>query len=420
MSAIEVTNVSKKYRIYHNANGGVAEDTFRARLSSLFKNPISVISSSGYVDFWALKNISFKVNKGDVLGVIGYNGAGKSTLLKILSQVTPPTRGEITIKGRIASLLEIGTGFHPELTGRENIYLYGSIIGMDKREIDKHYQSIVDFSGVEKFLDTPVKKYSSGMRLRLAFSVSVYLNSDIILIDEILSVGDYGFRKKCYEKILSITSKSDKTVIIVGHDMHTIRSLCNNCILLDEGKIVMHDRTDLVADRYIKKIENEQVGYLDGAQKRMGQKNIWFERVNVFNSLFSDQIRSGDGLRIEMDYDSNFKDIISDLRIAIAVSNEENFKLTKFDNMITKKSFSYCKPKGRIICNTNAVNFERGKYYLTIVIYVSGILQDRIEKVGVNILDNYDPFQFIDYNKYRMVSPKKETPILIGHSFTIE
>ncbi|MBU0619511.1 ABC transporter ATP-binding protein, partial [Patescibacteria group bacterium] len=220
MPIIEVKNISKKYNITHQQGGYVA---LRDVLTNVFKNPFQfaknkakqAIGKAGKEEFWALKDINFSVEQGEIIGIIGPNGAGKSTLLKILTQITPPTTGEIKMRGRVASLLEVGTGFHPELTGRENIFLNGAIMGMTKKEINAKFNDIVEFSGIEKFLDTPVKRYSSGMHVRLAFSVAAHLEPDILLIDEVLAVGDADFQKKCLGKMEEVTKKDGRTILFV-------------------------------------------------------------------------------------------------------------------------------------------------------------------------------------------------------------
>jgi len=233
---IRVKNVSKKYRITHQQLHYFA---LRDVLTRCLKKPFEFFKKKDFndsmEDFWALKNVSFDVKEGEVVGIIGRNGSGKTTLLKMLSRITYPTEGEICLRGRVGSLLEVGTGFHAELTGRENIYLNGSIVGMKKREIDRKFDEIVEFSGVEKFLDTPVKRFSSGMYVRLAFSVAAHLEPEILLVDEVLAVGDVQFQKKCLGKMKDV-SKSGRTVLFVSHNMAVVRKLCNRTILLDHGQ----------------------------------------------------------------------------------------------------------------------------------------------------------------------------------------
>ncbi len=227
---LEVQNISKEFLI------GANNEPYLA-LRDILANPFKLLNQPKKEIFKALDDVSFSVMPGESIGIIGRNGAGKSTLLKILSKITPPTSGKIICRGRIAALLEVGTGFHPELTGRENVYMNGSILGMRKWEIDKHFDEIVDFSGVEKFLDTPLKRYSSGMQLRLAFAVAAHLEPEILIIDEVLAVGDAEFQKKCLGKMDEV-SKSGRTVIFVSHNMGAVKSLCNMGIVLQAGGLV--------------------------------------------------------------------------------------------------------------------------------------------------------------------------------------
>lgn len=239
---LDVQHITKEFKIGAKQEGYLS---FRDLLANPFKKKEPAINT-----ILALNDVSFTVNRGESIGIIGRNGAGKSTLLKILSKITPPSSGKITCRGRIASLLEVGTGFHPELTGRENIYMNGSILGMRKAEIDKHFDAIVDFSGVEVFLDTPLKRYSSGMQLRLAFAVAAHLEPEILIIDEVLAVGDAEFQKKCLNKMDEV-SKSGRTVLFVSHDMNAIKKLSKNAILLDGGMIIKSGDVEKVIPIYL-------------------------------------------------------------------------------------------------------------------------------------------------------------------------
>src|SRR3989338_1198855 len=253
---IEIKNVGKKYNITHQRGGYVA---LRDVLANVFKNPFrfakakakQVVGLTKKEEFWALREVSVEIKQGEIIGIIGRNGAGKSTLLKILTGITPPTEGEIVMRGRTASLLEVGTGFHPELTGRENIFLNGAILGMTKKEIVGKFNEIVTFSGVEKFLDTPVKYYSSGMYVRLAFSVAAHMEPDILLVDEVLAVGDAEFQKKCLGKMEEVTKQEGRTILFVSHNMDAIQNLCQRCILLNNGKIQAIGQTDEVVKTYL-------------------------------------------------------------------------------------------------------------------------------------------------------------------------
>jgi lipopolysaccharide transport system ATP-binding protein len=244
-TVIKVESLSKKYILSHQkqerytALRDVISDKFRGmkkKIVSPFTFHRSHFADPTHEEFWALKDVSFEINQGDRVGIIGRNGAGKTTLLKILSRITEPTTGRVTIKGRVASLLEVGTGFHPELTGRENIFLNGAILGMSKAEIKKKFDEIVDFAEVEKFLDTPVKRYSSGMYVRLAFAVAAHLEPEILIVDEVLAVGDAQFQKKCLGKMEDVSAKEGRTVLFVSHNMGAISALCSKVVLLKQGR----------------------------------------------------------------------------------------------------------------------------------------------------------------------------------------
>ena len=256
-TVISVEKVSKAYRLGQIGGGTLREDF--ARWSAKLRgkpDPLLKIGEEHHArkmgeQFWALDDISFKVGQGEVLGIIGRNGAGKSTLLKILSQVTTPTSGEIKIKGRIASLLEVGTGFHPELTGRENMFLNGAILGMTKAEIRRKFDEIVAFSEIEEFIDTPVKRYSSGMYVRLAFAVAAHMEPEILICDEVLAVGDAQFQKKCMGKMQDVSRRQGRTVLFVSHNLQAVSALCNRGVYLRNGRVVCVDETKKVLDAYL-------------------------------------------------------------------------------------------------------------------------------------------------------------------------
>jgi lipopolysaccharide transport system ATP-binding protein len=249
---LEIKGISKKFKIGRQAEPYLS---LRNSLTNIFQN-----SKSKYEDFWALKDINFNVEHGESIGIIGKNGAGKSTLLKILSKITPPTQGRIISRGRMASLLEVGTGFHPELTGRENVFLNGSILGMKKKEITARFDEIVDFAGTEKFLDTPLKHYSSGMQLRLAFAVAAFLEPEILIIDEVLAVGDAEFQKKCLGKMESV-SKSGRTILFVSHNMAAVENLCSKSIFLKGGQVKTVGPSQEVIQQYLSLAEGQLIGH---------------------------------------------------------------------------------------------------------------------------------------------------------------
>lgn len=261
---IKVENIGKKYTIGHNRQESyqTLRDSLSHHTKSIFqrfRHPLSQNREKVHTEeFWALKDISFEVFQGDRIGIIGRNGAGKSTLLKIISRITHPTTGKIYIKGRVASLLEVGTGFHPELSGRENIFLNGAILGMSRHDIKKRFDQIVDFAEIEKFIDTPVKRYSSGMYVRLAFAVAAHIEPDVLIVDEVLAVGDAEFQKKCMGKMEGI-GEEGRTVIFVSHNMDMIKRLCNRGIILKNGSILDKGSTEKIIDRYLSTDDKEQV-----------------------------------------------------------------------------------------------------------------------------------------------------------------
>jgi lipopolysaccharide transport system ATP-binding protein len=278
---IKVENLGKKYVIHHQVKMGDSafREVLSQRVKGLLKGRFNKTKSVNE-EFWALKNVSFEINKGERVGIIGRNGAGKSTLLKILSQITDPTTGKITIDGKVSSLLEVGTGFHPELTGRENIFLNGAIIGMTRKEIESKFDEIVAFAEIEKFLDTPVKHYSSGMYVRLAFSVSAHINPDILIVDEVLSVGDASFQKKCIGKIEEV-SEHGRTIIFVSHNMGQVNNLCTRAILLDRGGVVMQGSTVDVTRMYYQDKETPNLPELYFEERK--DTSYYISLVRVLN-----------------------------------------------------------------------------------------------------------------------------------------
>lgn len=272
---LEIQSVSKKFNIHHEGGSYLS---LRDRLTELAKFKSSKKSDE---DFWALKDVSFDVMPGESIGIIGKNGAGKSTLLKILSKITPPTHGKIICRGRIASLLEVGTGFHPELTGRENVYLNGSILGMKKKEIDARFDEIVDFAGTERFLDTSLKHYSSGMQLRLAFAVAAFLEPEILVIDEVLAVGDAEFQKKCLGKMEDV-SKSGRTILFVSHNMSAVESLCNKSILLKNGQLHFSGSSADVIQQYMNLMEGQSLDHTGVISFDEGASSKAVRKIEIF------------------------------------------------------------------------------------------------------------------------------------------
>jgi lipopolysaccharide transport system ATP-binding protein len=290
---IKAEGLGKSYIIGHNAPReqyvtlrDVATKSIKGafkKTTDLFKGN-AIIAGDVMEEFWALKDLDFEINRGDAVGIIGRNGAGKSTLLKVLSRITEPSAGKAIIKGRVASLLEVGTGFHPELSGRDNIFLNGAVLGMSRGEIRSKFDEIVDFAGVEKFLDTPVKKYSSGMYVRLAFAVAAYLEPEILIVDEVLAVGDAEFQKKCLGKMNDVSKSQGRTVIFVSHNMAAVSALCTKGIFLNQGRISYSGPSESAIKKYFEKpVEIDNKAYLSDPSLRRGNGEVRFTKILINN-----------------------------------------------------------------------------------------------------------------------------------------
>jgi lipopolysaccharide transport system ATP-binding protein len=352
---LEVINVSKKFRLHHESAPYL---NFREQLVNLvtFKK-----SKSADEDFWALKDVNFTVEAGESVGIIGKNGAGKSTILKILSKITPPTSGKIIGRGRIASLLEVGTGFHQELTGRENIYLNGSILGMKKREIDLHFDEIVDFSGTERFLDTPLKHYSSGMQLRLAFSVAAFLEPEILIIDEVLAVGDAEFQKKCIGKMEDV-SRSGRTILFVSHNMMAIESLCKKSILLSDGRVVAEGPSPEIVKEYLKiDVKQVQARNLTGLTRRQGNAKVRFRSIRLA-SLDNSSAVLGKKLDFVLELEGHEHVESIPIHLAITIFNRHNSKLITLDNLYSNQKVVSHAGSFEVACSIPLVQLMPGQY----------------------------------------------------------
>ena len=323
--------------------------------------------------FNALEDINFEVYPGESLAIIGKNGAGKSTLLKILSKITPPSKGEIILRGRLASLLEVGTGFHPELTGRENVYLNGSILGLGRAEINRQFDAIVDFSGVEAFLDTPLKHYSSGMQLRLAFAVAAHLEPEILVIDEVLAVGDSAFQQKCVEKMTEV-SKSGRTILFVSHNMQAIKNLCDKGVLLKNGKIILDGKIEEAISAYTSNLMTaEQITSLINIENRRGAANLIFDEVRIPNpiSFFGQRIKIGLKLK------TITKAIYSDLEFGIGVKDMLNNHIIHLSNKYIKKKLNHTSDKN-IYWFSIENNLKPGKYSVVLFLRAKEEIEDWI------------------------------------------
>lgn len=371
---IKAENLGKKYIIGHKS----ANDSY-ATLRDLIMNNAKnlwhktrdlakgkpVIYGDTLEEVWALKDINFEILRGEAVGIIGRNGAGKSTLLKVLSRITEPSKGRVTIRGRVASLLEVGTGFHPELTGRENIYLNGTILGMTRKEIKTRFDEIVAFAEIDKFLDTPVKRYSSGMYVRLAFAVAAHLNPEILVVDEVLAVGDAAFQKKCLGKMGDV-AHTGRTVLFVSHNMGAIRQLCKSGILLSDGKIVSQGSTDNVVDAYIQTIKVSR-HYSEGMIACNDSFGIALLKIDLLNDEGMEshalQVGISGSIRILIETAKPLKNLL----VSIAVITLNDIRVCVFHTKISdNRDIDLQPPVTQLLCKLPKVPFLPGKYRLHI------------------------------------------------------
>ena len=422
---LKAENISKQYRLGTVGTGTLSHDlnrwwhSIRGKEDPYLKiggvNDRSLKASGDYV--WALKDINFEVKQGEVLGIIGKNGAGKSTLLKILSRVTAPSTGIIKTKGRIASLLEVGTGFHPELTGRENIYLNGAILGMTKSEISSKLDEIIDFSGCEMYIDTPVKRYSSGMTVRLGFAVAAHLEPEILVVDEVLAVGDVDFQKKAIGKMKDLSKGQGRTVLFVSHNMNSVQSLCTSGILLENGGLKYSGSTEKTISEYLKrdKTTNNNLAIL---KNRKGAGNIVFSKISLTNLKRETSIfKLGEILGLHLDFQvHNICNLIR-IKIIIGIYNEKEEGILRFDSSFSDLiEIDRSTKSGRISCITeDHLTIKPGKYYVNLALFNNGVLEDHIEDATMFdiINDNY-----IGNNK--TVENNNLTSVIYKHTWKLE
>ncbi|WP_283642211.1 ABC transporter ATP-binding protein [Croceibacter atlanticus] len=384
---LKAENISKQYRLGNVGTGTLSHDLNRwwhqirgkenpyAKVGAV--NDRSATATQDYV--WAIKNINFEVKQGEVLGIIGKNGAGKSTLLKILSRVTSPTTGSIKTKGRIASLLEVGTGFHPELTGKENIYLNGAILGMNKAEINSKIDEIIEFSGCQMYIDTPVKRYSSGMRVRLAFAVAAFLEPDILVIDEVLAVGDAEFQKKAIGKMQDISKGDGRTVIFVSHNMAAIRNLCNRCIVLKDGYNVFEGNQEEAVNFYLNStIENKiNKEFFYKNSEREGKGDFYIEKALV-NSFEGNKLVSvGEQLNIIFYIKNNENSFLKDLILDIRIDDNFENKIVWLSTSLKEENIN--KDISKITFQFPKCPLNNGLYFVTSQLRVNNEIQDWVK-----------------------------------------
>lgn len=417
---ITVEKLSKRYRI------GLKEemhDSMAAAITSLLKSPfrsfkkLKSLTSFEEGDaediLWAVKDVTFEVKEGEVLGIVGKNGAGKSTLLKLLSRITSPSEGNIDIKGRVASLLEVGTGFHPELTGRENVFLNGAVLGMRRKEVEEKFDEIVAFAGVQRFIDTPVKRYSSGMRVRLAFAVAAHLEPEILVIDEVLSVGDYEFQKKCLGKMHDVAGQG-RTVLFVSHNLAAVKSLCTRAVLLQKGQIIDDDTPEKIVDKYLRNsLEEIEATNIAETKERTGSGSV--KIIDFYlrdkNGMKVSTAETGEHCEFVFKYESEKKDKIHQFYLGFGIRNENDERLTRLDMHDQGIIFKELNPDGTVSCIIDKLPLERGRYIIGVVIYVDGVITDLINHAAV--------FEVEAGQYYKKGVVNDNGPLFIDHNWKI-
>jgi lipopolysaccharide transport system ATP-binding protein len=369
---IYVENLSKRYIIGHQRD---RRDALRHRLEAAMRAPLKWLRScttskrNAKEEFWALKDVSFEVKEGEAMGIIGRNGAGKSTLLKILSRITEPTKGRVTLRGRVASLLEVGTGFHQELTGRENVFLNGAILGMSRAEIKRKFDEIVAFSEVEQFLDTPVKRYSSGMYVRLAFAVAAHLEPDILIVDEVLAVGDAEFQKKCLGKMGEVGHQG-RTVLFVSHNLMAIKALCPKCIYLKNGSLVALSDTNQIIDTYLSDTHRLQTDtLLKERRDRGGNGTARIVGFYVFDNNRQKQpvLQSGSDYTFVMQYETPASNhAIRDVVASIGINDGNGHTILLYRSSFSNQNFVLFPDRSLIECRVTDLNLAAGTYHINL------------------------------------------------------
>lgn len=418
-TVIKAENISKKYILSHQKKEGYL--TFRDLLANKAGKAFKAISRKNgpqlnpeKEEFWALKDLNFDIKQGERVGIIGKNGAGKSTLLKILSRIVEPTTGAIGIKGRAASLLEVGTGFHPELTGRENVFLNGAILGMRKTEIAKKFDEIVAFAEIEKFLDTPVKRYSSGMYVRLAFAVAAHLEPEILILDEVLAVGDAAFQKKCLGKMEEVSKGEGRTVLFVSHNMAAVKSFCNRGILLKSGSIIADGTIDTTVDQYLSMNSSNEDNDLTTRKDRAGTGELRYESYYFKNSAGErvTALQTGDCGYLVLRGRSEH-DLTGRILFDVGVEDIYGARITRLSNNLTGDEITKIE-KGVFEVNIkfNKLPLVHGRYFLTLFSSVNKDVADWIKNAGHFDIEAGDYFGTGQINE-------GQGNFVVEHSYTV-
>lgn len=411
-SIIKVENLGKKYQLNHLLSKS-KDDMFFSSVKSKAKSFLK--GKQVAEEFWAIKDVSFEIQKGDRVGIIGRNGAGKSTLLKMLSRIVAPTTGRIEYEGRMASLLEVGTGFHGDLTGRENIYLNGSILGMSRREIDARFDEIVDFSEIEKFLDTPVKRYSSGMYVRLAFAVAAHLEPEILVVDEVLAVGDAAFQKKCLGKMQDVSKNDGRTILFVSHQMNTLQALCNKGIVLNQGQISFNlGNADEAVRHYMQLASKISTKEIIDREDRGGEGKIKVTAIQykASNGKNLDELICGQEVEIHVSFECKSNYTANNISVALAFYGDDGILYTVLGSDYTGVTFDNLSSTGTFVCRIKKLPLMEGRYFINVAINQSGIMQDWVQEAStINVIAG-------DFYGTGKITPATHKSILIENTWS--
>jgi lipopolysaccharide transport system ATP-binding protein len=423
---IAAENLSKSYLVGHQAGRRESYTALRDVVAREARNFAcktvdfirgrQIVQGDEVEEFWALRDVSFEVKQGEVLGIIGRNGAGKSTLLKILSRITEPTRGRATLRGRVASLLEVGTGFHPELTGRENIFLNGAILGMTMAEIKLKFDEIVSFAEVERFLDTPVKRYSSGMYVRLAFAVAAHLEPEILIVDEVLAVGDAEFQRKCLGKMQDVATKEGRTILFVSHNMAAIESMCDSALLLVEGRCTAQGNTPSVVQDYLRDVSRVSATPLGERTDRSGSGEVRLISVSLEDQSGSNvsAFKCGAEAILHFVAENRTKGELRGFHISLGIDNEMGQRVALLDSMLVGTEISGLPPgHGSVRVVIPKMALIPGRYRLTIYATVNGIIADWIKNAAI-----FD-VEAGDYYGTGQLPPHGQGMFVLDHRFVV-
>jgi lipopolysaccharide transport system ATP-binding protein len=409
---IKVECISKKYDLNKFRKEG--SDTLYSSAINGIRSMGSLMSNKHTEEFWALKDVSFEIERGDRVGIIGRNGAGKSTLLKILSRITPPTAGRIEYSGRLASLLEVGTGFHGDLSGRENIYLNGSILGMNRREIDKKFDEIVAFIEIEKFIDTPVKRYSSGMYVRKAFAVAPHLEPDILIVDEVLAVGDAAFQKKCLGKMEDVSQNQGRTILFVSHQMAAVQNLCTKGMYLRNGGLIEYGPINQVIPTYLRSGAQSNVNTFDHRKDRSGTGRVRFDSFRLLNDqgFQVDHFQSGSDAIIEISVHSS--ESIPNYIFSLGLDDDFGTRITHLSNETINRVISVL-PEGtsKLYFQIHRLPLRNGVYSFTLFCSSGSEILDWLQDAGKIDIESGD------FYLTGKITPEGQGKLFLDYSATI-